>query len=97
MGTRARADVRPEIRGALKRAIKIMEADGRPLSTIWLEMFQEDPFKAMGLAIQLQPKEIEATVEHVTPEQWLEIMADAADARESEGAESTDSVSGPVH
>jgi hypothetical protein len=37
--------------------MKIMEEDGRPLSTIWVEMFTEDPFKAMKLAIDAQPKQ----------------------------------------
>jgi len=57
-----RIDLRPEMQGALNRAFKIMEADGRPLSTIWLELFQNDPANAMRLAIQMLPKEVEMEV-----------------------------------
>ena len=55
---KARADMMPEIRGGLKRAVIAMEESGKPLSTIWLQMFEEDPFNAMRLAIQCHPKEM---------------------------------------
>ena len=48
----------PDIRGGLKRAFKSMEEDGRPLSTIWLELFRDDPVNAMRLAISCHPKEM---------------------------------------
>jgi hypothetical protein len=39
-----------------------MEQDGRPLSTIWLEMFAEKPLEAMKLAIATLPKEVNLEV-----------------------------------
>lgn len=56
------ADIAPKIRGSLKRAMLMMEEAGKPLSTIWLELFADDPVNAMRLAISLLPKEIQADV-----------------------------------
>ena len=64
MGARRRADVSPEIRGGLKRALALLEEKGKPISTIWIELFEDDPATAMRLAISTLPKEIDATVEH---------------------------------
>lgn len=55
----------------------MMEAeDGKPLSTIWRDIFEEDPVQGMRLAISLLPKEltIDQTVTldatNLTPEDW---------------------------
>ncbi len=82
-----------DIRGSLKRALRMMADDGRPLSTVWLEMFEQDPFRAMQLAIAAQPKQIDATVT-ASAEEWLERMYDAAQ-QQSNRAETQ--VSGELH
>ena len=89
------ANIIADIRGSLRRAIKIMDESGRPLSTIWQEMFKEDPFQAMRLAIQAMPKEMDITTTTLSPEQWLEIIADGAGQRESD--QSADSAEGQLH
>ena len=91
---KGRADISPEIRGGLKRAIKIMEADGRPLSTIWVELFNDDPANAMRLAISMMPKEMDITNTNLSPEDWLELMADAS---KPESTKPTEDIQGPVH
>lgn len=50
-------DVSPQIRGGLMRYFKMQEAKGRPISTIWEELFEADPMGAMRLAISTMPKE----------------------------------------
>lgn len=94
---KGRADISPELRGGLRRAIKAMEQDGRPLSTIWLEMFEEDKFAAMRLAIQMMPKELDVTTTELSPEDWLELMAESRDVGQSESTRSENTVPGPVH
>ena len=94
MGAKSRADVTPEIRGGLKRCLKIMEDSGRPLSTVWKELFEDDPATAMRLAISTLPKEMDVTTTNLSPEQWLEMMADASES-ESTGPE--DTVPGQLH
>ncbi len=59
MGAKARADTRPEIRGGLKRMFVEFEQKGKPVSTIWKEIYEADPIKFMQLAIQCQPKDVE--------------------------------------
>lgn len=61
MGARQRANVMPEIRGGLKRALVAMADSGRPLSTIWMELFDNEPAKAIQLAIAAHPKEMDIT------------------------------------
>lgn len=63
MSRKARADLMPEIRGGIKRAFKAMADNGRPISTIWIEMFEQDPFNAMRLAIAAHPKEMQVDIE----------------------------------
>jgi hypothetical protein len=63
MRPQGRVDLMPQIRGGAKRALMIMEEDGRPLSTIWVEMFEEDPFKAMQLMIAAHPKEMQMNID----------------------------------
>lgn len=94
MGAKSRADVTPEIRGALKRALKIMEESGKPLSTIWTRLFDDDPATAMRLAISTLPKEMDITATTLSPEQWLEVMADGS---KSEGADPEETLSGQLH
>ncbi len=93
MGKSVRANVTPEVRGALLRAFKILEGKGKPLSSIWVAMFEDDPVQAMKLAIATMPKEIQAEVTALAPEDWLEMMADGK--REGAGAE--EAVQGSVH
>ena len=91
------ADIAGDIRGALKRAMLIMEegAKGRkPLSDIWLKLFENDPATAMRLAISTMPKDMNVLTTTLDPEQWLELMSDAS---KSEGTEPKDSVSGQLH
>ena len=57
MGTKARADITPEIRGGLKRYFKMLEAKGKSVSDIWAKLFEDDPATAMRLAISTMPKE----------------------------------------
>jgi len=81
---KARADISPEIRGGLKRAIKIMEQAGRPLSTIWVEMFDEDKFNAMRLAISLLPKELDIELSEAPVDSTMitpELLRDAFNYR----------------
>ena len=87
------ADFAPEVRGGLKRAMKIMEERGKPISTIWLDLFENDPLNAMRLAISMMPKEMDITTTNLSPEQWLEAMSDRKP--ESNGPE--DTVSGQLH
>ena len=93
---RDRAEITPEIKGGLKRALKIMEAQGRPLSTIWVELFEEDKATAMRLAIQLLPKELDVTATVMQPEDWLEAMADRNASNQRQGTSTEDAVSGLV-
>jgi hypothetical protein len=67
------------IRGGLIRGLRQLEEAGRPLSTIWKELFEDDPATAMRLAISTMPKEVDMTAVELTPEQWLERMADASE------------------
>jgi len=71
MGAKSRADVTPEIRGGLLRALKIMKESGRPISTIWIELFNDDPATAMRLAISTMPKEVQADVTTRTIEDFV--------------------------
>ena len=89
------ANLITDIRGGLRRAFKIMEESGKPLSTIWRQLFEEDPFQAMRLAIQAMPKEMDITTTTLSPEQWLEIIADGAGQRESD--QSADTAEGQLH
>jgi hypothetical protein len=87
-------DVVGEIRGGLTRYFKSQEAAGRPVSTIWAELFELDPVGAMRLAISTMPKEMDITTTELTPEKWLELMADAS---KSESTNATEDIQGPVH
>lgn len=94
MGAKARADLTPEIRGGLKRCLKLMEEAGKPISTVWLDLFADDPATAMRLAISLLPKEMDITTTNLTPEEWLEAMADAS---KQESTDPEDVVPGQFH
>ena len=83
----------PAIRGAFTRAIMLMEENGKPLSQVWVELFEDDPATAMRLAISLMPKELDITTVDLTPEDWLEAMHD----RKSESTNATPSLPRPVH
>jgi hypothetical protein len=95
-----RADLRPEIQGALKRALMIMEQGGRPLSTIWVELFSDDPIAAMRLAISLLPKEVEVDVAEVTVDSTV-VTDDALQAifefKRNESRQGDAEVLGSVH
>jgi len=91
---KGRPDLRPAIAGGLTRALKIMENSGKPISTVWTDMFEQDPVNAMRLAISLLPKEMDITTTDLTPEQWLERMSDVG---QSESTEPADTVPGSVH
>lgn len=81
-------DVMPKIRGGLKRALKMMAEEDRPISTIWKEMFEDDPFKAMHLAIQAMPKnvdiDINETVTHNTNQMSPELLREVINLRRLE-------------
>jgi len=91
MGAKNRADITPEIRGGLKRCLKIMEDRGEPISTVWDNLFTSDPATAMRLAISLLPKEhnIDSTISHdmntntnqFTEDFMLEIVEKARERR----------------
>ena len=72
-------DIASQIRGAFLRACKQSEEDGRPLSTIMLEMLENDPKGCLDTVAKFVPKEmlIETTVV-----QQLEEMSDEALAGE---------------
>ena len=88
-----RMEIAGPMRGALVRAMKLMEANGKPLSEIWLDLFKNDPATAMRLAISMMPKEMDITTTDLTPEQWLEAMYE----HKSESTSSTHTVPRPVH
>lgn len=88
------AEVGPAIKGALKRAMMILEERKRPLSTIWVNLFEDDPATAMRLAISILPKEMDVTTTNLSPEQWLEAMSDAS---QSESAEPATAVQEQLH
>lgn len=91
---KGRADISPEIRGGLKRYFAIQQEKGRPVSDIWHDLFESDPMNAMRLAISLLPREMDITTTELSPEQWLEAMADAS---KREGDEAAEGIPGPVH
>ncbi len=71
-----RADLIPDMRGGYKRALKIMEESGRPLSTIILEMIEQDPFKAFDLLIKLHPKEMQLAIDQTVTINANEVTPD---------------------
>lgn len=83
----------PAIRGAFMRALKLLEENGKPLSQVWVELFEDDPATAMRLAISLMPKELDITTTDLTPEQWLEAMYE----HKSESTGAANTVPRPVH
>jgi hypothetical protein len=89
-------DVTPQIRGGLKRYFKMLEDKGKSVSDIWRELFEKDAATAMRLAISIMPKELDITTTDISPEEWLEIMADKDDDK-PESTESTGSLSGQLH
>jgi hypothetical protein len=60
-------DLARSVQGGALRYLKAEHEKGRPMSTIWAELFEEDKFKAMDMIIRLMPKEllIEQSTEHV--------------------------------
>ena len=72
------------IQGGLLRYFKHQHERGRPMSDIWAELFEEDKFRAMDLAMKCIPKEllIQADINHaakidlqqLTPEQVQEAI-----------------------
>jgi len=93
-------DVTPEIRGGLKRYFKMLEKQGKSVSDIWRDLFEKDAAQAMRLAISILPKELDVTTTNITPEEWLELMAERDnDDRESQrkGTKAKDSVPGRLH
>lgn len=83
MGAKARADITPEIRGGLKRFFKIMENEGKPVSTIWRELYDADPTTFMRLAISTMPKEVQAEVTTKSLEDFvLETVGEQHDSSE---------------
>lgn len=72
-------DIAANVRGAFLRACKHLENDGRPLSSIIMEMLENDPKGCLDTVAKFVPKEmlIEATIT-----QQLEEMPDEALERE---------------
>ena len=68
-------DIAATVRGAFLRASKQSEEDGRPLSTIMLEMLEKDPKGCLDTVAKFVPKEmlIETTIV-----QQLDEMSDEA-------------------
>ena len=52
-------DSTPEIRGAFKRATKMLEERKKPLSTIWMEVYEEEGARIfLELAMKAMPKDV---------------------------------------
>lgn len=79
------------------RALK-MKAHGtnkKSLSELIVDAIDDHGIlKVLETMSKFIPKEMDVTQTELTPEKWLEMMADAG---QSESAESKDSISGPVH
>lgn len=93
---KGRNDIAPEIRGAFKRGILIVqEKTGKGLSELIADAINEEGIlKVMDAIAKYVPKELDVTNTEMTPEQWLEKMSDAG---QPESTESADSVQRPVH
>lgn len=63
---RGSKDVAPMVRGAFVRAVKGLEDDGRPLSTIIREQLEEHPLHTLKVISSFVPKELEMTIDDAT-------------------------------
>lgn len=51
-------DLTPAMRGGLLRALKIIDDSKRPMSTRWVEAFEEDFLATMTVAARFLPKDV---------------------------------------
>ena len=94
MGAKAsNRDVAPMIRGAFKRAVLLLEEEGKPLSTIIKDQLEENPLGTLQALKGFVPKEldVDVTATELTHEQWLAKLeggdGSASDSQETTTAE----------
>ena len=89
-------DISPRIRGAFIRGLLIHEQKtGKGLSELFAEAIEEQGILTVTDALaKYVPKQMDITTTNLTPEQWLEEMADG---RKPESTGPAETIPRPVH